>query len=202
MRNPVTAKEDVYNALNQGLLDCRFELIRRNVGRNRSLIARHGGLQSVVPMLAGRHLLLVAAGPGLDECAGLLHVLAGCAGVRLIAVDAALPSLRQRKLMPDFVITCEAAAHDFLAGAEPAGHLLAFCGAHPSVVRNWKGALSFYNWMMRGEPWDTLWRESGTGLGAVGTGSTVTSQALALALGCGPKSVCLVGNDCAYRHSY
>ena len=62
--------------------------------------------------------------------------------------------------------------------------------------------MSFYNWMIKGEFYEALWRTAGEDLGFVATGSVVLSQAVSIVLGCAVKSLLLVGNDLAYGKSY
>ena len=52
--------------------------------------------------------------------------------------------------------------------------------------------------MADGEFYDELRAEAGEDLGSVATGSIVTTQAVALVLGCGIASLLLVGNDMAF----
>jgi hypothetical protein len=70
-----------------------------------------------------------------------------------------------------------------------------------STLRAWSGDVSFYNWMLRGEPYDALWREAGEDLGFVATGSIVTTQAVSLVLGCPIGTLALAGNDLAFYRS-
>jgi hypothetical protein len=56
--------------------------------------------------------------------------------------------------------------------------------------------------MIRTEPYESLWKESGLDLGFVATGSIVTSQAVSIALGCSIKSLALLGNDLGFRDSF
>jgi hypothetical protein len=65
-------------------------------------------------------------------------------------------------------------------------------------VREWKGVIRFYNWMVHGEPYDSIWQHAGVDLGFAATGSTVTTQAVSIALGCSVRSLLMVGNDLGF----
>ncbi len=62
--------------------------------------------------------------------------------------------------------------------------------------------MSFYNWMLDGDTFDELWRISGEDLGFLATGSIVTTQAVAFAMGCEIDSLLLVGNDLGFTTRY
>jgi hypothetical protein len=111
--------------------------------------------------------------------------------------------LMRRGITPRYVISCETTPRDFFARTDTSGiTLLAFSGVCNRIVRQWAGKISFYNWMIRSEPYEPLWQEAGLDLGFVATGSIVTSQAVSIALGCGIKSLALLGNDLGFKDCF
>ena len=196
-------ENELFGNINAGILDERLDAFRRNVEKNLPLIKKHGGLQSVVPLLAGRHIFIAGAGPSLEKDIPLLKKISAMPSAALISADMALKVLLKHGIRPDFVISCETTPALFFAGVDAFDmRLLAFSCASPANIRSWNGNLSFYNWMMRGEPYDSLWEKAGTGLGFVATASIVSTQAVSIALGCSPASVVLVGNDMGFTDSY
>lgn len=196
-------REDLYRRINEGILEERFAAFERNLAKNIPLIRSHGGLQRVLPMLAGMHVVVVGAGPSLNGAVDLLKKFQHRENIRIIASDMALLPLARGGVRPAFAITCETTPVDFFAECPSgAAHLLAFSCASNINLRRWRGDISFYNWMLRGEPYDGLWRTAGEELGFVATGSIVTTQAVSLALGCGIASLALVGNDMGFSRSF
>jgi len=196
-------EDELFSNINSGILEERLNTFRRNVEKNLPLIKKHGGLQGVVPSLAGRHIFIAGAGPSLEKDILLLKKIGGIASAVLISVDMALKVLLKYGIRPNFVISCETTPALFFTGVDTSAiHLLAFSCASPANIRSWNGSLSFYNWMMRGEPYDSLWERAGTGLGFVATASIVSTQAVSIALGCSPAAVVLIGNDMGFTDSY
>jgi len=106
-------------------------------------------------------------------------------------------------IQPHFVITCETTPSDFFSGIQTGGiHLLAFSCSSSSNLRKWNGKISFYNWMIEGGLYTSLWDRAGRGLGSVATGSIVATQAVSIVLGCSVASVALVGNDMGFHDRF
>ena len=196
-------KEELFAALNAGILAERGGAFRRNLEKNLPFIKKSGGLGPVIPMLHGGHVIVAGAGPSLDGHIPALTAIAGDSRFILIATDMALRPLARRGIRPDFVITCEATPTDFFSGIDTSGmHLLAFSCSSFSTIRRWGGAVSFYNWMLEGDFFSSLWEMAGEELGYVATGSIVTTQAVAIAMGCGIFSLMLAGNDMGFHDRF
>ncbi len=196
-------RETLYSNLNQGILGERLGAFRRNLARNRDLIARHGGLERVVPLFSGKHAVVIAAGPSLEDALPALKKFQHRREVVYLAADMALAPLARAGVRPGFVISCETVPLPFFNTTDTSGmRLIAFSCMSSINLRRWKGDISFYNWMIHGEPYDALWREAGEGLGYVATGNIVTTQAVSLALGCGVASLIMVGNDLGFSRRY
>jgi hypothetical protein len=192
-------QDEIFSKLNEGMLLERSRAFRINLSKNKSLITECGGLRPVVERFSGKHLLVIGSGPSLDSCYDVLKKLRLREDVIFLASDMALRPLCEHGIYPQYVITCETTPTDFFSGIDTGGiHLLSFSCASYSNIRKWRGGISFYNWMVDGEFYDNLWRESGEGLGFVATGSIVTTQAVSMVLGCGVASLLLVGNDMAF----
>ncbi len=196
-------RESLYRRINEGILEERFFAFERNLNKNIPLIRRYGGLRRMIPLLSGRHVIVAGAGPTLDGAMDLLRRHQQREGICIIAADMALRPLMKGGVRPAFTITCETTPVDFFGDCqtEPM-HLLAFSCASNGNLRNWRGDISFYNWMLHGEPYEALWKVAGEDLGYLATGSIVTTQAVSLALGCGIASLALVGNDMGFSRSY
>jgi hypothetical protein len=196
-------RDTLFRTVNEGIIDERRSAFRCNLGKNLQYIGRYGGLKRVVPLLSGRHVVIIGAGPSLDEHGALLKKYQSRQDVVYIAADMALAPLAAAGIAPRFVISCETTPIGFFNGLPTEKlHLLAFsCMSHVNL-RQWKGDMSFYNWMLHRAPYDELWRIAGEDLGSVATGSIVTSQAVSLALGCPIKSLVLAGNDMGFRRRY
>ncbi len=196
-------KTTLFEQMNRGILRERYSAFKRNLDKNLPLIQRFGGLQEVVPLIAGKHVLIIGAGPSLAKSYSLLKKYQYRAEVAVIAVDMALAPLVRNGITPGFVISCETSPAGFFHGIDTARiRLLAFsCISHYNLMQ-WEGSVSFYNWMIHDEHYDRLWESAGTGLGYVATGSVVTTQAAALALGCSPLSLVMVGNDLGFHRKF
>ena len=196
-------KAGLFSTLNSGIIAERGAAFRRNLEKNLPLIGKSGGLGPVIPMLQGRHVIITGAGPSLDANISSLAGIAGDRRFALIAADMALRPLAIRGISPDFVITCEATPVDFFSGIDTSRmHLLAFSCSSFTSLRKWRGRISFYNWMLEGDFFSSLWERAGTGLGYVATGSIVTTQAVSIAMGCGILSLMLAGNDMGFRDRF
>lgn len=194
---------ELYRRINEGILDERLRLFRRNLEMNLPLVRRHGGLAPLVPRAADRHVVLVGAGPSLDSSLALLKRYRERREFCYVAVDMALRPLLAAGIAPALVFTCETTPLDFFHGLKTEGlTLAAFSCASPVTLRSWRGPLAFYNWMIHGGEYDRLWERAGRELGFVATGNTVTTQALSYALGCGPWSVTLVANDLGFTGTF
>ncbi len=196
-------QEEIFSKLNDGMLAERSRSFENNLKKNIPLIARWGGLMPVVGSFAGKHVIIIGAGPSLDSCYGVLGKLRSREDILLLSSDMALKPLCEQNIVPQFVITCETTPTDYFSEIDTSEiHLLSFSCSSFSNIRKWKGKISFYNWMTDGEIYSNLWREAGEGLGFVATGSIVTTQAVSLALGCGVASLLLVGNDMGFFDRY
>ncbi len=196
-------RDTLYQKLNEGILAERLGAFRRNLDRNLPRIRKHGGIARVLPMLNDRHVCIVGAGPSLDDALAQLKKYQNRRELAVIAVDMALLPLVRSGIRPGFVISCETTHVDFFGEADTAGmHLLAFTCMSPVNLRKWRGDISFYNWMVGGAGYDALWDTAGRDLGAVATGNVVTTQAVALALGCRIRSLLIAGNDLAFGRRY
>lgn len=193
----------LYRQLNEGILHERLHAFQRNLRKNAGLIARFGGLQRVVPLLAGKHVVVVGAGASLERQMPFLKRYQHRGSIAIIAADMALRPLRAAGITPRYVITCETMPVDYF-GSLPTEemHLFAFSCASNINIRRWRGDISFYNWMLHNDAYDPLWETAGTHLGFVATGSIVTTQAVSLALGCGIASLALAGNDMGFSRGY
>lgn len=195
--------QTLYRILNEGMLEERSEAFHRNLRKNLPIIKKHGGIAPVVASLRGKNICIAGAGPSLERAVGVLRKYQHRYELAVIAVDMALLPLLSHGIVPAYVISCETTPLDYFDTAESARiHLLAFSCMAPVNVRRWRGAISFFNWMIGGAPYDALWDKAGRELGAIATGNIVTTQALSLALGCAPESVFLTGNDLAFDRVY
>lgn len=196
-------KEELYRKLNEGILDERLAEFRRNLAKNGPLIRQSGGIAGVIGEFRDRHVVVAGAGPSLERDIPALRAYQHRREIVIIATDMALLPLVKSGVRPRFAMSCETVPVDFFSAADTSGMtLIAFSCVSNVNLRRWKGAMSFYNWMIREEPYESLWREAGMDLGFVATGNTVTTQAVALALGCGIRSLLLCGNDLAFRRQY
>lgn len=196
-------KNLIFDNLNEGMLQERGRIFRLNLDKNMPLINRFGGLAGVIDRFSDKNVVIVGAGPSLDRSIPVLREIMKRQDLLIIASDMALRPLIVNGIMPHMAITCETTPLDYFSGLDTSSiHLIAFsCSSHGNVAK-WKGAVSFYNWIMDGDFYESLWEKSGRELGAVATGSIVTTQAVSIALGCPVRTVVLVGNDLAFGRSY
>jgi len=196
-------KAELFSSLNHGMVAERGDAFIRNLEKNLPLIAQSGGLEPVIPLLRGRHVIIAGAGPSLDLQTATLAGVTGDKRFILIASDMALRPLVIRGIRPDFVITCETTPNDFFSAIDTSSmHLLAFSCSSYSSLKKSRGRISFYNWMLESEFFSPLWQRAGAGLGFVATGSIVTTQAVSIAMGCGILSLMLAGNDLGFRDRF
>ncbi len=192
-------KAEVYASLNRGVLNERLFAFSRNLTKNAALISKHGGLAKVLNCFAGVHVLIVGAGESLSKCLPVIKKLHTRDDFVLIAVDMAYGALVNNGITPDFAITCETSPRDFFLPFDTSNtRLLAFSCSCSSNIRNWQGSISFYNWLIREEPYESLWKRAGYDLGFVSTGSVVTTQALSIVMALPALSITLAGNDLGF----
>lgn len=193
-------KQTLYKNLNEGIIEERYRAFQLNLAKNKSLIENYGGLARVLPGFSDMHVIIVAAGPSLENELELLRKYQHRKDIVIIAVDMALKPLIAEGVMPGYVMSCETTPVDFYHGIDTKKiHLLGFsCMSHQNV-KHWKGDISFYNWMIHNEYYDRLWDMAGRDLGFVATGNLVTTQAVSFALGCPVRSLLMMGNDLGFR---
>ena len=197
------SKNEIYSGLNNGILEERGAAFTSNLEKNLPSIAASGGLRGVVSRFAGKHVVIIGAGPSLDRNLPLLKRYGSRLDFVYVAADMALRPLLLCGIEPAFAITCETTPSDFFSGLDTRGiHLLAFSCSSSSNLRKWKGKISFYNWMIEGEEYAPLWDMAGRELGSVATGSIVTTQAVSIVLGCHVASAALVGNDMGFSDRF
>jgi hypothetical protein len=194
---------ELFDSINAGVIEERLHVMRRNIALNKKLIDLHGGLAPVVQRMSGKHCIIVGAGSSLEALTAELRKIHQRMDFVIIAADMAYAPLLKRKIIPHYVVSCETTPRDFFAGFDTSkSTLLAFSGVCSRIPREWKGEIFFYNWMMRNDPYEALWKEAGLHLGFAATGSTVTTQAVSIALGCGIRSLLLAGNDCGFSDMF
>lgn len=199
VNDKIINRQEIYASLNEGMLEERTRAFKTNLSRNLSMIQSSGGLARIVDFLAGKHVVVIGAGPSLERNIPHLKRYSERLDFVYIAADMALRPLLLSGIRPHFVITCETTPSDFFSGLDTSGiHLMAFSCSSTSNLRKWRGNISFYNWMIEGEPYSGLWDTAGRELGSVATGSIVTTQAVSVALGCRIASLLLVGNDMGF----
>ena len=193
---------ELFNRINDGVVSERIHAIARNIGMNGLFIREYGGLYPVVKELKDRHCVIVGAGASLDGGISGLRRISTRNSVAVISTDMAYRALVRQGITPGYAISCETTPRDFFSGCDTSKSvLLAFSGVCPRIVREWKGPIRFYNWMVKGDPYDELWNRAGVELGFVATGSSVSTQAVSLAMGCGIKSILMAGNDFGFYDS-
>jgi hypothetical protein len=193
------SSEDLFDKINRGVIADRAHAMSRNIEMNRPYIEKWKGLQTFVPLLKGKHCVIVGAGASLDEGISSLRKISQRNQIIIIAADMAMLPLLSYKIRPHYVISCETTPRDFFTRCDTSkSTLLAFSGVCNRIVREWKGPIHFYNWMIKGEPYDRMWERAGLSLGFAATGSIVTTQAISIALGCTIASLILVGNDLGF----
>ncbi|OHD66840.1 MAG: hypothetical protein A2176_12275 [Spirochaetes bacterium RBG_13_51_14] len=196
-------KDELYSNLNEGILSERLTAFKRNLNKNLSSIKKYGGLRRIVPEFGGKLAFVIGAGPSLERNFGELRKYQFRQDIAYIAVDMAVRPLMKNGIHPRYVVSCESSPIDFFYGVDTSRmHLIAFSCMSPVTVRTWKGDISFFNWMIQRPEYAALWETAGTDLGFVATGSLVTTQAAAFALGCGIAGLVLVGNDLGYSDRF
>ncbi len=196
-------KEELFEKLNRGILEERLKTFERNLMRNIPRIQLSGGVGRIVDHFFGKHVVVVGAGPSLEEHIPVLKRYQHHRDVVMLCTDMALLPLVKRGIKPGFVISCETVPVDFFGLVDTHDmHLLAFSCISPLNLLRWKGDVSFYNWMIHKPPYTDLWHRAGKELGFVATGNTVTTQAVSFALGCRVESLIIAGNDLGFMRQY
>ena len=173
----------------------------RNVANNLPAYVATPALDIVRNRFAGFPAIVVAAGPSLRKNIDQLPAARGRAV--LIAVQTIYPMLRQRGIVPDFVVSLDyhEVSRQYFEGIEPSGdvHLVAEPKATWHVIDAFRGPTSLLdNAFARLLLGDALAARDGLPAGA-----TVAHLAFYLAryMGCGP--VLFIGQDLAYTgHVY
>lgn len=195
--------EDLFESLNDAITAERLQTFGRNVKKNLPLIRQWGGLGTVPPLLRGKRIFITGAGPSMEKDILLLKKYQLRREIVIIAADMALKPLLAYGIRPAFVISCETIPAAFFSGVDTSDmHLLAFSCMSPVNLRSWKGRISFYNWLIHRPGFDELWETAGLDLGFAATASIVITQAVSIALGCGPERLVLIGNDLGFRYGF
>lgn len=196
-------QQELFSQINAGILEERAFILRRNAEKNHLLIARWCGLQPIIGSFRAKNVIIVGAGPSLEGALPVLTELVKDPANVLVSVDMALRPLLKNNIYPQFAITCETKPADFFSGLDTSNiRLLSFSCASVSNLRSWKGKYSFFNWLLHGDFYDSLWDITGHDLGFVPTASVVTTQAISLVLGCSPALLFLIGNDLGFEKQY
>ncbi len=196
-------RDTLFRELNEGIIKERYRSFRINLKKNLQLIRRNGGLGRIIPGFTDKMVIVVGAGSSLEKSYGPLKKYQFRKEIEIIATDMALLPLVRNGICPSFVISCETTPVDFFRKVQTENiHLLAFSCISNSNLREWKGDVSFYNWMIHNQYYDELWEMAGEDLGFVATGNLVTTQAISFALGCRIRSLFLVGNDLGFTDKY
>jgi hypothetical protein len=197
-------KEELFLNLNKGILEERYRIFNINLEKNLIYIQRFGGLINVVSEFKDKHVIVAGAGFSISQHDfDLLKKYQDREEIIILAADMALLPLLKRGIRPKYVISCETTPVNYFCGMDTEEmHLLAFSCISHTNLRKWLGNISFYNWMIHGELYDRLWERAGSDLGFVATGSIVTTQAVSFALGCGIRSLMLIGNDMGFGSEY
>lgn len=196
-------RDTLFRELNEGIIKERHRTFRSNLQKNLQHIRRHGGLGRIVPGFADKSVVVAGAGPSLERSYDHLRRFQFRKEIAIIATDMALLPLVRNGIQPGFVISCESTPVNFFRNIATEGmHLLAFSCISNTSLREWQGDISFYNWMIHNRFYDELWEIAGSDLGYVATGNLVTTQAISFALGCGIRSLFLIGNDLGFIDRY
>ncbi len=86
-------KNELFRNLNEGIVAERMRAFRANLRKNLPYIRRFGGLERVVGLLSGKHVVIVGAGPSLDEGLRVLKKYGNRRELAVIAADMALRPL-------------------------------------------------------------------------------------------------------------
>jgi flagellar protein FlbD len=193
----------LYYNINKGVIEEKFHAFKTNLEKNSEYIRRYGGIKHVIPRFNGKNIIIAGAGSSLENELDTLRRYQFRENIIIVSTDMALLPLVKKRILPHFVISCETTPSDYFCGINTEKiHLLAFSCMSNTNLRKWKGNVSFYNWMIHNEIYDALWEKAGMDLGFVATGSIVTSQAVSIVMGCGIKSLMLVGNDMGFGSEY
>ncbi|MCP4132549.1 MAG: DUF115 domain-containing protein [bacterium] len=196
-------KEILYSKLNKGILEERYLAFEKNLEKNLDLIHHYGGLRKIVSRLQNKNVIIVGAGPSLENNFALLKKYQQRDSIVILSTDMALKPLMKHGIFPEFVISCETNPVDFFGDVDTENMgLLAFSCMSNINLRRWRGSISFFNWMVDSPEYSALWDRAGTDLGYIATGSIVTTQAVSLALGCDIASLVLVGNDLGFADRF
>lgn len=180
-----------------------------NILTNAGLLAQNGRLASMAGCLAGRSVLIVGAGPGLDRWLGWLREARRHAVI--LAVDTALKPLVSAGILPHAVISLDGQIHnlhDFTGVDTHKLTLLCDISVYPAIPRlpfarriffetadiiEQDGRLAVISHPL------TLWCKQAVGeLGAARSGGNVGTSAIELARIFGAGRILLVGCDHAW----
>ena len=160
-------------------------------------------MQKIFPRFVSKNVIVIGAGPSLEQNIAVLRKCQADRSIVLVATDMSLRLLVRQGIYPSFVFSCETLPVNFFSGIDTSKmHLVAFTCMSHSNLRQWAGGMSFYNWMLSENGYRELWDYAGSDLGFVATASIITTQAVAFVLGAGVKSVLLVGNDLGFSDRF
>ncbi|MCG5499062.1 motility associated factor glycosyltransferase family protein [Ectothiorhodospira variabilis] len=172
------------------------DLFISNTFKNLPYIADAPGIQDVRGAWKGRPVLLISAGPSLDQ--HLETIRAFKDQILLVAVGQAWRTLRKAGIEPHFIVTVDPFEGNLphFDGMESAGAcLLADAGTHPLVVKQFTGRRIFCH---STHPVDLLMSQVCGERGVLPTGGSVANTAFSFAVNLSADPIILVGQDLAF----
>nr|WP_255705752.1 MULTISPECIES: 6-hydroxymethylpterin diphosphokinase MptE-like protein [unclassified Ectothiorhodospira] len=172
------------------------DLFLSNTFHNLPYMADAPGIQDIRGAWKGQPLLLISAGPSLDQHLEIIRAFKD--RVLLVAVGQAWRTLRKADIEPHFVVTVDPFEGNLphFEGMESMGaSLLADAGTHPLIVKQFTGRRIFCH---STHPVDLLMSQVCGERGVLPTGGSVANTAFSFAVNLSADPIILVGQDLAF----
>jgi len=174
------------------------EILIKNFFNNKPFWSNEPSVEMLYNMFPGKPVMLISAGPSLDENLPELKKIRSNAVV--VSVGTALRPLMQFGIEPDFVIITDPSPKVYkqIEGLDCRFPLIALPTTHPDVIRNYPGPriFAFQEGIEQVEEQARL-----LGYSLINTGGSVATTGLEVVLKMGGNPVILVGQDLAYCHN-
>ncbi len=201
----MTLRERLFDNLNYNIEKFKRNIILKNVLLNKKFLSASLSFNHIQKIIKNKDVIIAGAGPQLEEEINTLKKLYLRKSVILISVDLALKPLLKYGIIPDLVITCETTRINYFKGVKTDNLILcAFIGANNGNIRDFKGKYFFYNWNVPGSKLFNIEIpfKIGFPLPVLETASTVTTQAISLAVKTNARRIILIGSEFSFTEKY
>ncbi len=182
--------------VNKNTLKKYGEKSARNIFNNLKNIEKFSPISSLKPILKNKEILIISAGPTLDKQINFIKTIKN--KYIIISVDTALRRLEKEKIRPDFVITGDMQYINSLhlndCNTKKINLITSLCIDTNIISKNYKNIFLYHGNTKLEKEIASIDKK----FEYIGSGGTVSSAALEIALFCECSKIYLIGLDLSY----